>query len=350
MRIGLARIDDSVTTAHYFDTAATEAGCDVRQIADLDEPGALANIDLLLIVDPLLTSPAALRAAPCPVAGYLIDVHQQLPIRLTYARYFDHVFVAQPDYLHHFEQLPHGSAHWLPLACDRDVHYLAGQERVHDVCFVGKLGYPNTERRATLEHVLTRFKANDYGRYYTPREMGKVYSRSKIVFNKSINGDLNMRFFEGLAAGALLVTDRIANGLDRLGQDGMHFVTYTSAEDAVDKIRYYLSHDAEREAIAAEGQRHVFAHHTYGHRLATILDVVKNATNLPAPVRSASARTEAVWRSECLMYQGARSSEVGKLLFEGNLSGDLLRNAATAAARGMVRPLRQAIAARRLRK
>jgi hypothetical protein len=31
--------------------------------------------------------PAALRAAPCPVAGYLIDVHQDLPLRLAYARY-----------------------------------------------------------------------------------------------------------------------------------------------------------------------------------------------------------------------------------------------------------------------
>ncbi len=39
-------------------------------------------------------------------------------------------------------------------------------------------------RRSTFSLVST----NDYGQYYTPREMGAIYSRSKIVFNKSING------------------------------------------------------------------------------------------------------------------------------------------------------------------
>ena len=46
--------------------------------------------------------------------------------------------------------------------------------------------------------------------------MGRIYSESKIVLNASINGDLNMRVFEALTSGALLVTDRIENGLDTL--------------------------------------------------------------------------------------------------------------------------------------
>jgi hypothetical protein len=350
MLVGLATIDEIATTGQYFRTTSLQPQHKVCKIVALDQPGVLADLDLLLVVDPFLRNPDALRAAPCPVAGYLIDVHLHLPTRLAFARYFDYVFVAQPDYLQHFEELPHASAHWLPLACDPTVHYEPGQERICDVGFVGKLGDPNTERYDTLKHVLGRFTCNDYGRYYTPLEMGATYSRSKIVFNKSINGDVNMRVFEGMASGALLVTDRVANGLDRIGQAGVHFVTYTSAEDAVNKIRHYLAHAEEREAIAAEGQRHVFAHHTYTHRLTTILEVVASAVRLRAPARIAPGRVEAVWRSECMMHQGARPSAVGKLLLEGHLSSGLLRNAATAAARGVVRPLRQAIAARRSRK
>ena len=48
-----------------------------------------------------------------------------------------------------------------------------------------------------LRAVLPQFATNDVSRSYNPQQMGEVYSRSKIVFNKSINGDLNMRFFEG---------------------------------------------------------------------------------------------------------------------------------------------------------
>lgn len=350
MLIGIAAVPEISTTARYFEAAASAAEYEVRRLPRIDVPDSLSGLDLLLVVDPFLRNPEALRAAPCPVAGYLIDVHQQLSMRLSYARYFDHVFVAQPDYLPHFERLPHASAHWLPLGCDVDVHYSPSQCRIHDVGFVGKLGYSGSERRAVLEYVLGQFETNDVTRFYHPREMGAVYSRSKVVFNKSINGDVNMRLFEALAAGALLVTDRIANGLDCIGQDGVHFVTYTSAEDAVDKISFYLSHDADRKAIAAEGQRHVFANHTYGHRLAAIIDVVRRATGLRSPARSASGRIEAMWRSECMIYEGASPSAVGRLMLEGNLSGRFMRNAAMAVARGIVRPLRRAVALRRLNK
>jgi hypothetical protein len=81
-----------------------------------------------------------------------------------------------------------------------------------------------------------------------------------------------------------------------------------------------------------------------------MLSVVARSKPMRAPARTAPAGIEAVWRSECMMHQGARPLAVGKLLFEGNVSAPLLRNAATAAARGVVRPLRQALAARTARR
>jgi len=133
-----------------------------------------------------------------------------------------------------------------------------------------------------------------------------------------------------------------------MGEAGRHFVTYRTADEAIEIVRYYLAHDDERATIAAEGQRHVFAHHTYGQRLAQIIATVAAHRDVRSPARHALARVEAVWRSECMMHQGARPGSVGRLLLEGNLSAPLLRNAATAAARGIVRPLRQAMAARQV--
>ena len=38
----------------------------------------------------------------------------------------------------------------------------------------------------------------------------KLYGRSTISFNCSLNGDLNLRVFEVLSAGAFLLTDELA--------------------------------------------------------------------------------------------------------------------------------------------
>jgi hypothetical protein len=339
-RIGILAVSDVVTTARYFERAAAERGLEVVALTSVD-PAQTQDLAWLLAVDPFFAPPGALRHAACPTLACVIDVHQQLAPRLAYARYFDYVFAAQHDYVADFSALPHPSAHWLALGCDREVHFVPGLPRTIDVGFVGKLGHPGSDRHTTLSTVLAAFATNDWGRSYAPREMGEIYSRSKIVFNKSINGDLNMRFFEGLAAGALLVTDRIGNGLDRMGQDGVHFVTYSTIKEAIETIRYYLAHEDERAAIALAGHRHVFAHHTYAHRLDEMLAVVAAHPQARAPARSVSEARDAVWRSEHMRLGGAPVAEGLAMLAEGYLSLPLLANVAVGVARGIVRPLRQ---------
>lgn len=43
-------------------------------------------------------------------------------------------------------------------------------------------------------------------------------------------------------------------------------------EQLVEKIRYYLAHEEEREAIAARGHRRARAEHTWSHRLAEVFE------------------------------------------------------------------------------
>ena len=52
-----------------------------------------------------------------------------------------------------------------------------------------------------------------------------------------------------IAAGALLVTDRIGNGLDELLTEGEHYVGYDTAEEAVTQIERYLADEDARAGL-----------------------------------------------------------------------------------------------------
>jgi hypothetical protein len=79
-----------------------------------------------------------------------------------------------------------------------------------------------------------------------------------------------MRVFEAMAAGALLVTDRIQNGLADLFVEGEHYVGYSSVHEALEQIASYLSNISERDRIAQAGQALVLARHTFAHRWAEV--------------------------------------------------------------------------------
>jgi hypothetical protein len=138
MIIGLICIDEIGTAGHYFETARIFGPTPVRLVNEISRPTLFASHVLLLVVDPMLRNPKILRTAPFPVASCLMNVHQYLDLRLAYSHYFDHVLVAQPDCLNSFVRLPHPSVYVLPLACDPDVCFLPGEERIFEVGFVGE--------------------------------------------------------------------------------------------------------------------------------------------------------------------------------------------------------------------
>lgn len=339
LRVGIGRIGEIHNTALYVERAARAAGHDVILVRDASALPGLARVDLFLAIDPWFEGAHALPQITCPTAILLIDVHRDLPTRALFARFFDHVFVAQRDHVERIAATGHPSVHWLPLAGDPGVHCVPGQTRDIDVGFVGKLGPPGSDRHAVLSHVLSGFATNAYARPHTPWEMGRIYSRSRIVFNKSIGGDVNMRVFEALAAGALLVTDRVTNGLEALLTEGQHYVGYDTAEEAVARITHYLGDEAARSRIARSGQALLLDRHTYDARFADVLDVVRRAgTARPAPARAVSKAERRVWRAQWARRRGITVAGATDLLAEG-LSPVGYPDLALGLARGMKRSL-----------
>ena len=103
--------------------------------------------------------------------------------------------------------------------------------------------------------------------------MAAIYGRCRIGFNYSIANDVNMRIFEILAAGTLLVTNALAgDDLRGLGlEDRAHLVLYQSPPKLFKLLNYFLAHPEECHRIAETGHRRAMERHTYAHRMRQIL-------------------------------------------------------------------------------
>jgi 2-polyprenyl-3-methyl-5-hydroxy-6-metoxy-1,4-benzoquinol methylase len=226
-----------------------------------------------------------------PSAWWVIDTHLNFERDVVRARDFDFVFAAQRDGAERLRHAGITSASWLPLACDPRIHGHQDVEKQYDLCFIGHL-FPGP--RAELVELLRRtFPRTFVGQRYF-EEMARTYSASRIVFNRSLRNDVNMRVFEGVASGSLLLTNELrSNGQEELFRDGVHLATYRDAEELLDKARFYLSHDAERERIAVAGRAEAVAHHTYRHRMEQLLRVVESRCK-PGPRTTRPAPTDAI--------------------------------------------------------
>ena len=83
-----------------------------------------------------------------------------------------------------------------------------------------------------------------------------------------------MRVFETLSTGSFLLTNWLPT-LGDLFEDGEHLVTYKTLDEMVEKARYYLEHEDEREKIAKAGYDEFISKHTYQHRIEKILEIIK---------------------------------------------------------------------------
>lgn len=282
------------TTARYFFKSARAAGFETYYHYHPRRLPRLTPSDTLLFVEPFAAGwPSGLEDMACPILAYLIDVHQGAHHRYPYLPFFDAVFVAQKDYRDLIAGQCDAPVEWLPLACDPTLAP-GRSERIFDVGFVGQLGAVGSSRRRILETVLATWRSNDHLRYHSPEEMVAVYASSRIVVNHSVNGDVNMRLFEAMSAGALVVTDRIQNGLNDLFVEGQHYVGYDTHDEALEAIAYYLAHEDERRRIAEAGMSLVRQCHTYDRRWARVLDTcARLVPPFKASVRHASARERA---------------------------------------------------------
>ncbi len=235
-------------------------------------PGELEAIprqgfDLYLNIDDSFRYllPPALR----PCAWWAIDTHLNPDWCVEKARHSDLAFAAQRDGADLLRAAGVESAIWLPLACDPEIHSKHDLPKQFDVAFVGNL-FPGP--RAELLELIRRTYPSTFAGNAFFEDMARTYSSARTVFNRSIRNDINMRVFEALACGSLLVTNDLAdNGQAELFEDGLHLATYREPEELLEKLDFYLRREETRERIAAAGRAEAIEKHTYRHRIERLL-------------------------------------------------------------------------------
>ncbi len=104
-------------------------------------------------------------------------------------------------------------------------------------------------------------------------EMYKLLSNSLITLNmhtdKTNNEVANIRMFEATGVGSCLVTDN-GNNLNDLFEKDSELVTYSSYDEAKEKISYLLNNPNQALQIARAGQIKTLKNHTIGNRVEAI--------------------------------------------------------------------------------
>ena len=107
-------------------------------------------------------------------------------------------------------------------------------------------------------------------------EMPQIFKESKINLNvtlKCIESGIPLRVLDIMGSGGFVLTNYQSEIAENF-VDGEELAVYSSLEEAVDKCRYFLSNDRERERIAEKGYQKVKSDFTYEKRIQEMLSIV----------------------------------------------------------------------------
>jgi spore maturation protein CgeB len=182
---------------------------------------------------------------------------------------FDYVFVWHLSFVPLYQAAGHPKVFALPHAVDANLFSRGNSStaRPFDLGWIGEFGYGHyARRRRIIELLATRFKMNDFRKRSTKEELAEVYRQSKIVVNVSRDdfpSEANMRCYEAMAGGALLITG-IPTELTEWGFcEGTHFVGWRNEAEIPDLVDYYLHHGKEASEISHTGQELTLSNFTF---------------------------------------------------------------------------------------
>ena len=104
-----------------------------------------------------------------------------------------------------------------------------------------------------------------------------LYQRAKIGINVHNRGDNTVgsyRLFDLPANGVMQISDG-GKYLDQFFSVGDEVVSYRDADELIDKVQYYLTHDEERERIALNGFRRVRKEYRIADLLINAADLIR---------------------------------------------------------------------------
>lgn len=302
-------LDEAVITTLQSMTAqvtVTDPRQPVGDIAAQLRPNLMLSLDGM---DLPLEHVAAVRQMGIPTAIWLTDDPYYTDTTTKIVPSYDHVFTLEMNCIELYRQLGCSSVHYLPFGAF-PTHYfpLSSQASIRrEIGFTGSAYWnriyffnpimPQLMARNIKINGIWWDRLPDYqsygdkiepGRWMSPAETNDSYNGSKIVLNfhrshqdDSVNNNAlkipgaspNPRTFEISASCTLQLTDT-RDDLARFYKPGEEIETYSSQQELLEKIEFYLTHEKERRAIALRALERTLREHTYGHRVDQLLSIV----------------------------------------------------------------------------
>jgi len=214
-----------------------------------------------------------------PCGFWLSDTHLPKPYKKikNSIKNYDFVFCMQKEGKIRLEKETKKCCFWIPWATDEvplDFKFPQEEEKIWDICFIGTEG-KHSLRKVVLEILKINYPNSYFGRaHYT--EILNYYSKARIVVNYPINNDINLRIFEAMSAGALVITHRIKDdGFEEIFKENEHLVVFDDIlKEMRQKIDFYLENKDLRQKIAYQGFEYVKNNHTFRHRLRDIFKII----------------------------------------------------------------------------
>jgi spore maturation protein CgeB len=287
-----------VTMVNTFGQGSTQVVLQTAEHADL----------LMVVPNSDELDWAALQKSPCATLAILSDDQWRRQFGLSIAPHFDYLMAQAPDSATAYgkKYIPFEWAVWEGLYPATDA------PRDIPVAFLGQ-AYGN--RAEMLFRLMTAGLPCMVQGYGFPKalfstEIHKVMQRVKIglSFSRSSDGSclqIKTRPFETCAAGALLISE-YAPGIEHCFEPDKEAVFFTTTDELIAKVRYYLEHDDERATIAQAGHERVMRDHTYGKRWQAL----KNVTRRPKsnPMRPSVSVLIPAYNAEKTIRRAVRSA------------------------------------------
>lgn len=222
---------------------------------------------------------------------------------------YDYIFTLERSCVDFYQQNGGANAYYLPFAAYTG-YYRPLRERAanrRNLSFVGSAFWNRVDFfRPILGDLMNRglyingfwwdrlFEPGTYpgrvemDKWMGPEETSEVYSSSKIAINlhrsfddTSVNNNSamiealspNPRTFEIAASGTLQLVDARSD-IASFYTPGVEIETFSSQEELLGKIDFYLNHEKERREMVLRALDRTLREHTYTHRINELLTVV----------------------------------------------------------------------------
>lgn len=160
---------------------------------------------------------------------------------------------------------------YFPNAYPDDLIYPLNVDKIYDIGFCGNIN----NRGEWVNYIESNGILVKKDIFVIGDDMVNAINSYKIHFNRNISDDINFRTFETLGCETFILTNHTP-GLEKLFDVGYNIITYNDGLDLINKIRYYLKNEDERNEIAKRSFKHVKENHTYDNRAHQLIEIIKN--------------------------------------------------------------------------